>query len=177
MIVCRPQWRCAHIFLHIQPNVHIHVSIRDEFCSGGLKSLARIFFSIACTKTKWFCPNITWFFCPKMAIWKILGGLQPPSAPWAVSLWMYMCWWLLPYYHIQTDRHVNIQNPASSKRWIQFQVDFGLCLLNSRFLHKSPNASYHLKNAGFGWEDNITLGLLEITLKIIWLRILLRKML
>ena len=96
------------------------------------------------------CPNITWFFCPKMAIWKILGGLQPPSAPWAVRLWMYMYVLMLasilPY--IQNDRHVNIQNPASSKRWIQFQVDFGLCLLNSRFLHKSPNASYHLKNAG-----------------------------
>ena len=25
---------------------------------GGLKSLARIFCSIACTKIKWFCPNI-----------------------------------------------------------------------------------------------------------------------
>ena len=43
---------------------YVH-DIRDEFCSGGggvgLKSLARIFVSIACTrkKIKWFCPNIT----------------------------------------------------------------------------------------------------------------------
>ena len=26
-----------------------------------------------------------------MAIWKILGGLQPPSAPWAIRLWPYPC--------------------------------------------------------------------------------------
>ena len=26
------------------------------------------------------------FFCPKMAIWKILGGLHSPSAPWAVQM-------------------------------------------------------------------------------------------
>ena len=32
---------------------------------GGLKSLARIFFSIACTKIKWFCPNITRLFARK----------------------------------------------------------------------------------------------------------------
>ena len=37
---------------------------------GGLKSSC--IFSIACTKIKWICPNITWFFCPKIAIWKIL---------------------------------------------------------------------------------------------------------
>ena len=49
---------------------------------SNLKSLARIFFPIACTKIKWFFPNITRFFCPKMA--NILnnswggGGLQPP---------------------------------------------------------------------------------------------------
>ena len=39
--------------------------IRDEFRLGGLKSLARIFFPIACTKIKLFCPNITWFFARK----------------------------------------------------------------------------------------------------------------
>ena len=38
-------------------------------------------FSIACPKIKWFCSNITWFFCPNMAIWKIIGGLQPPQPP------------------------------------------------------------------------------------------------
>ena len=36
--------------------------------------------SIACPKIKWFCPNITlffiYFFCPNMAIWKIIGGLR-----------------------------------------------------------------------------------------------------
>ena len=50
--------------------------------------------SIACPKIKWFCPNITWFFffCPKMAIWKILGGggggaaATPP--PRLVRLWL-----------------------------------------------------------------------------------------
>ena len=29
-------------------------------------------------------PEYYLIFCPKMAIWKILGGLQPPSALWAV---------------------------------------------------------------------------------------------
>ena len=68
------------------------ISVRDKFRSRELKSLARIFFSIACTKIKWFCPNITWyFFCPKMAIWKFLGGLQPPVAPWPVRLNL---WWI-----------------------------------------------------------------------------------
>ena len=48
-----------------------HIGVRDEF---------RIFFfSIACTKIKWLCPIITWFFARKIAIWNILGGLQPPS--------------------------------------------------------------------------------------------------
>ena len=39
--------------------------------------------SIACPKIKWFCPNITWFFffCPNMAIWKILGGGGGAAAP------------------------------------------------------------------------------------------------
>ena len=40
------------------------------------------FVSIACTKIKWFCPNITWFICPKMAFWRKKsrggGGLPPP---------------------------------------------------------------------------------------------------
>ena len=49
--------------------VSLTIGVRDEFSSGGgLKSLARIYFSIACTKIKWFCSNITIFFCPKMAI-------------------------------------------------------------------------------------------------------------
>ena len=39
-------------------------------------------FSIACTKIKWFCPNIYYLiFCAKMAIWKIIGGLQTPPPP------------------------------------------------------------------------------------------------
>ena len=37
--------------------------------------------SIACPKIKWFCPNITWFFNPNMAIWKILGGAAAPPSP------------------------------------------------------------------------------------------------
>ena len=42
----------------------------------GLKSLTRIYFPIACTKIKWFCPNITRL--PKMDR-KFLGGCSPPS--------------------------------------------------------------------------------------------------
>ena len=56
------------------------ISVRDEFRSRGLKSLARICCQF-CTKIKWLCPNIIRFFCPKMAILKILGGCSPPPPP------------------------------------------------------------------------------------------------
>ena len=58
---------------------------------GGLKSLARIFISIACTKIKWFCPNISWYVCPIFAIWQILGGLQPPPPPPPASRAVRLC--------------------------------------------------------------------------------------
>ena len=76
-------WAIYGMFsLNLAINYIKTISVRDEFHSGGLKSLARIFFSIAWTKIKWFCPNITWFFfARKLLFQKILGGLQPTSAP------------------------------------------------------------------------------------------------
>ena len=45
---------------------------------GGLKSLARIYFSIACTKIKWFCPNITWFL---KWLFENSSGVAAPPPP------------------------------------------------------------------------------------------------
>ena len=61
------------------------ISVRDEFRSGGLKSLARIFPSIACMKIKWFV-RILPDLLPENGYLKNSRGLQPPSAPWAVRL-------------------------------------------------------------------------------------------
>ena len=71
-----------------------HIGVRGEFRSGGggggLKSLSRIFVSIACTKIKWFCPNITGFlFASKMAILKNSKGGVGAAASWAVRLWVH----------------------------------------------------------------------------------------
>ena len=61
-------------------NVAVNIGVRDQFCLGWAEVSCPNIFSIACHKIKWFCPNITWFFCPNMAISKILGGgLQPPA--------------------------------------------------------------------------------------------------
>ena len=58
------------------------IGVRDEFHSGGGggRSLLPNIFSIANLKIKWFCPNITFFLNPEMAIWKILGGCILPSS-------------------------------------------------------------------------------------------------
>ena len=53
---------------------------------GGLKSLARISFSIACTKIKWIYPNITWIVLPENGYLKNSRGPAAPLAPWAVRL-------------------------------------------------------------------------------------------
>ena len=63
-----------------------NITIRDEFRLRGLKSLARIFFPLLARKSSGFARILPDLFYPKIAIWKILGGLQPPSAPWAVRL-------------------------------------------------------------------------------------------
>ena len=56
------------------------ISVRAEFHSGGW-SLLPEYFSIACTKIKWFCPNITWFFAWKWLFEKNLGGAAAPLSP------------------------------------------------------------------------------------------------
>ena len=51
-------------------------------------------FSIVCTKIEWFCPNITRFFCPRMAIWKILGGggAAAPLSPMGRTAMVILHW-------------------------------------------------------------------------------------
>ena len=48
---------------------------------GGSEVSCPNIFSIGCPKIKWFCPNITCFLGPKIAIWKFLGGCTAPQAP------------------------------------------------------------------------------------------------
>ena len=55
-------------------------SVRDEFCLGGLKSLARIFFFHCLHENQVVLPEYYLIFCPKMALWKFYWDLQPPSA-------------------------------------------------------------------------------------------------
>ena len=62
------------------------VGVRDQFRLGVLRSVARIFSPLLARKSSGFA-RIIHYFCPKMAIWKILGGLQPP-APRLVRLWV-----------------------------------------------------------------------------------------
>ena len=60
------------------------IGVRDEFRSGGLKSLAQIFFHCL-HENEVVLPEYCLNLCLKMAIWKILGGLEPPSAPAPLS--------------------------------------------------------------------------------------------
>ena len=72
------------------------IGVLDEFRAGGgggsWSILPEYFFPIACTKIKWFCPNITWFcFWPGNGYLKNSRGSAapppPPLAPWAVRIW------------------------------------------------------------------------------------------
>ena len=65
------------------------LSVRDEFRSGGWSLLPEYFFHCL-HENQVVLPEYYLIFCPKTAISKILGGLQPPSAPWAVRLCLYM---------------------------------------------------------------------------------------
>ena len=60
---------------------HNPISVRDEFRSGGLKSLALIFSSIACTQIKWFCPNIIPAFLPENGYLINSRGAAAPPQP------------------------------------------------------------------------------------------------
>ena len=82
-----------HPFIHSSIHSSIRIGVRDQFRLGGLRSVARIFCSIA-------CPNITGFFPPKMAIWKILGGCPPP--PPALYAYVHP---FIPF-HLVTCNHV-----------------------------------------------------------------------
>ena len=75
----------CHVILYHFAFVKVSISVRDEFRSGGLKSLARIFFPIACTKIKWFCPNITWFCFARKWLFQNLqeAAAPPPPSPMA----------------------------------------------------------------------------------------------
>ena len=56
------------------------IGVQDHFCSGGLRSLARIFSPSLAQNSSGFA-RILFAFCPKMAIRIFLGGLQPPNPP------------------------------------------------------------------------------------------------
>ena len=62
-------------------NVPLSISVRDKFVFRGAEVSCPNIFSIACTKIKWICPNITWFFGLKMAIWKNSRGAAAPLSP------------------------------------------------------------------------------------------------
>ena len=53
---------------------------------GGWSLLPKYLFPLLARKSSGFAQILP-FFCPKMAIWKILRGLQPLLAPWPVRLW------------------------------------------------------------------------------------------
>ena len=59
--------------------------VRGQFRLGGLRSVARIFYPLLARKSSGFARILHDFFCPNMAIWKILGsGLAarpPPRKP------------------------------------------------------------------------------------------------
>ena len=56
------------------------IGVRDQFRLGGLRSVARTFYPLLARMC--FAQILhDFFFCPKMAIWKILGGSLQPSPP------------------------------------------------------------------------------------------------
>ena len=57
------------------------IGVRDQFRLGGAEVSCPNILYIACQKIKWFCPEYYKIFCPKMPIWKILGGCSPPPPP------------------------------------------------------------------------------------------------
>ena len=72
--------------LDVNGNVHIildgRMGVRDQFCLGGLRSVARIFSPLLARKSSGFARILhDFFFCPNMAVWKILGGCSHPSPP------------------------------------------------------------------------------------------------
>ena len=58
---------------------------------------------VTCPKIKCVCLNIT-CFCPNMATWKILKGLQPPPPP---TSYAYVCSGLLDYMCSKPKRNGN----------------------------------------------------------------------
>ena len=80
----------ARIFQQLGAKVCTHL----HKCTGrvsfrGLKSLARIFFPLLARKSSGFVRILPDFFLPENGYLKNSGGgggLQPPSAPWAVRL-------------------------------------------------------------------------------------------
>ena len=61
------------------------IGVRDEFCSRGLKSGARIFFPLLARKSSGFArilPDVL----PENGYLNNSRGLLPPSAPWALRL-------------------------------------------------------------------------------------------
>ena len=85
------------------------IGVRDQFRLGGPEVSCPNIFSIACPKIKWFCPNITWFFCPNMAIWKIPGGAAAPPPPPPPASYAYGFLW--KYCHHNSVLHQGITNP------------------------------------------------------------------
>ena len=85
----------------ISSPMNVIIGVRDKFRSGGgggLKSLARFFYSTACTD----------MFCPNMATWKKeikSRGLQPPQphGPYA-----YEGYTPLPMFYPGILRHIDI---------------------------------------------------------------------
>ena len=86
------------------------ISVRDEFSSGGLKSLARIFVSIACMKK---FARILPDFLPENSYMKNYRGAAAPSAPWAVRLCAWSPEWpcdKVHYYKMKRKEHTIVIN-------------------------------------------------------------------
>ena len=61
---------------------HIHRCMgRVSFGGGGAEVSCPNIFSIACTKIKWFCPNITWFFFARKLLFENSRGAAAPPPP------------------------------------------------------------------------------------------------
>ena len=72
---------------------HRRMRVSSSWGGGGADVSCLNIFSIACPEIKWFCPIITCFFCPKMAIKEILEPPppHPPRMPMISLIWLRFC--------------------------------------------------------------------------------------
>ena len=131
-----PQYQCSIApapppppdFDELPDNHREHIGVRDQFRLGGLRSE---YFLHCLPENQVGLPEYYMFFCPKMAIWNILGGLQPPAPPPRL---VRLCRWEVGNNFSKARRNLaftelnkNMRSRSHTNGWEQFKPPSWSC--------------------------------------------------